>query len=907
MSTAEFRVLGPLEAVIEGTSVPLGGPRPRALLGVLLANVGQPVSTGRLIDQLWGEQPPATVRTSLQVHVSGLRKVLGDRLVTAPNGYLLEAEPTEVDALSFETLVIAARAVRADHPARAATDLATALDLWRGEPYAGVPDGPDVLAARTRLSELRLAAMEERFDADLAIGRHAHLVSELSGLVAQHPTRQRLAGLHLLALYRCGRVTEALESFRELEARLAREFGVEPAGEVAALARAIERRDPTLDPPSSIPVSASRFIGRRHELERLADRLGRTRLLTLTGPGGAGKTRLAFELARDTEADHRDGVQVVELAASAPGTSVAHRVATAFGIRPRTNEPIIQRLVAQLRGTRALIVLDNCEHLADDCARVTADLLAGCEGLRILATSREPLGVPGEQVWPVSGLPRTEAIRLLAVRGAEARRGFTIDAGNMSAAAELCRRLSDLPLAIELAAAQLRALSLREIGDGLGLSDTRSRTTPDRHRTMRATIDWSYELLTPDEQAMLRRLSVFAGGFGRDAAEAVTGRPSDSLVRLADRSLLSVEPLADGVRYRMLDLVRRYAAERLERSEPGEVGRLRQRHAAWYAEQAETAGRERFDPSWLPRLTREIPDLRAAVGWCLGEGDDLEGMLRIAASLWWFWGDHGLAVEAWDWLRRGLATADSVPDRLRAETYRAASALARANGDDREARRLGEQALRVCRELPDPLGVVSALNGLAFTALAQADHEAALEYAQECRQLTEAMGDTVRTASAFNPLGMALRGLGRLAEARAAFSSALERSEALGYVTGEAFASSNLAGMARAEGDLAGSRALYLRSLRLYRGAELETGQLDALDGLAGLALADGRADEALRLLTITDRERERLDARPFSVDREDDREATRSGAHAALGERAGAVAASAYPQPLGAVVDELL
>lgn len=847
------------------------------------------------------------MRTSLQVHVSGLRKVLGDRLVTAPSGYLLDAEPTEVDALTFETLVSAARSARTDHPARAAADLATALDLWRGEPYAGVPDGPEVLAARTRLAELRLVALEDRLDADLAIGRHAHLISELSGLVAEHPTRQRLASLHLLALYRCGRVTEALESFRRLEARLACEFGVEPGSELAALARAIERRDPTLDPPSSIPVSASRFIGRRHELEHLADRLSHTRLLTLTGPGGAGKTRLAFELARDTEADHRDGVRVVELATSAPGSPVAERVAAAFGIRPRTSEPISQVLVAQLRSSRALIVLDNCEHLADDCARLAADLLAGCQGLRILATSREPLGVLGEQVWPVSGLSRTEAIRLLAVRGAEARRGFTIDGGNVGAAAELCRRLSGLPLAIELAAAQLRALSLAEIGDGLGLSDARSRTAPDRHRTMRATIDWSYQLLTPDEQAMLRGLSVFAGVFGRDAAEAVTGRSHDVLVRLVDQSLMSVELLADGARYRMLDLVQRYAAERLERYEPDESLRLRQRHAAWYAAQAETANRERFDPTWLPRLTREIPDLRAAVGWCLGEGDDVERALRIAASLWWFWGDHGLAVEAWDWLRRGLTAADSLPGRLRAETYRAASALARANGDDPAARRLGEQALRVCRELPDPLGVVSALNGLAFTALAQADNEAALEYAQECRQRTEAMGDALRTASAFNPLGMALRGLGRPDEARAAFSSARERSEALGYTTGEAFALSNLAGMARTEGDLAGSRALYLRSLRLYRGAELETGQLDALDGLAGLVLAEGRADEALRLLTITDRERERLDARPFSVDREADREATRSGAHAALGERAGAVTASASVLPLGAAVDELL
>ncbi|GAB3417432.1 BTAD domain-containing putative transcriptional regulator [Flindersiella endophytica] len=949
MATAvEFRVLGPLDVLVDGVAVPLDRPRPRALLGILLANAGAPVSVDRLIDQLWGDDPPATVRTSLQVHVSALRKVLGERVVTTAGGYLLDAGCAEVDALTFDALI-------------AAGDLVAALELWRGDPYTGVPDSPDVLAARTRLTELRLTALEDRLDADLARGRHAQLVAELAGLVAEHPVRQRLAGLYLLALYRCGRTADARMAYEALRASLADAYGTAPGEEVAALARAIDRHDPTLDPPSSIPVAASRFIGRRRELEQLAGNLLRTRLLTLTGPGGAGKTRLALELARDTEPDHRDGVHVVELAAAAPspavagpaapgaaapgstaagsavagsvaaasaparstvsssatpgstvpssatpgstaadsatGSVVAELVGQAFGILPRSGEPLLPVLAAQLRGTRALLVLDNCEHVIEDSARLVAALLAHCPGLRVLATSREPLGVAGEQVWLVSGLAVPEAVRLLAARGAEARRGFTIDSGNAEVAAELCRRLSGLPLAIELAAAQLRVMSLAEIDSGLGLADARSRTAPDRHRTLRAAIGWSHALLSAEERAMFRGLSVFAGAFRRDAAEYVTEQPGDVLVRLADRSLVTAEPSPSGTRYRMLELIREYAAEQMVDERP-----LRQRHAAWYAELAETANRERFDSGWLPRLTEVIPDLRTAVGWCLGEGRDPEAALRIASSLWWFWYDHGLAVEAWSWLRQLLPSLGSVPRALRADALRASSALARANRDDAEARRLGELALRAYRELDDRVGMTSALNGLAHVALYQADYSAALAYAEDCLRLTSELGDEIRTALTYNPLGVALRGLGRIAEAEAAFTEALERSTALGPGTGEAFALSNLAALARAEGRPADARSLYVRSLRLYRRLDLVTGQLNALDGLAGVALDEGRPKEALHLLLTADRGWERLAARPFSADHEQDREATRTGALAALG--------GAYEipeEPLATAVDQLL
>ncbi|HEY0804532.1 MAG TPA: BTAD domain-containing putative transcriptional regulator, partial [Pseudonocardiaceae bacterium] len=538
MATVDFRVLGPLRVLVDGEPARLGGPRPRAVLGALLVRVGQAVSVAHLIDQVWGEDPPATATAALQMHVSALRKVLGDRLVTAPSGYQLDATPGDVDAVRFEDMISQARRHLTERPARAVADLAAALALWDGEPYTDVPAGSDVTASRLRLVELRLSALEDRMDAELTLGRHARIVAELTGLVVEHPLREGLAGLYLTALYRCDRIADAQAYYQELRQRLDTELGLEPGPDIAALARAIDRRDPTLDPPTTIPVPPSRFIGRRGALEQLAGQLGRSRLLTVTGPGGSGKTRLALELARDTEIDHPDGVYVVELASAQDEGSIPDRLATALSVGARVDEPLTRTLITHLRDFRALVVLDNCEHLIDGCAKLAAELLSNCAGLRILATSREPLGVTGEHIWPLAGLAmpaptdspssaaRTEAVRLLADRGAAARAGFIIDSRNIELAGQLCRTLDGLPLAIELAAAQLRTMSLaeltahigRRIGTTLALADRRSRTTPERHQTMRAAIDWSYRLLSPAEQGLFRRMSVFAGGCGLDAA-----------------------------------------------------------------------------------------------------------------------------------------------------------------------------------------------------------------------------------------------------------------------------------------------------------------------------------------------------------------------------------------------------
>jgi predicted ATPase/DNA-binding SARP family transcriptional activator len=782
----EFRVLGPLQVVIDGEPEHLGGPRPRGLLAVLLVHAGEPVSAERLVDQLWGDEPPPTAGTALQVHLSALRKVLGDRLVRSASGYRLRVAPDELDASRFEAFV-------------AAGALADALALWRGEPYAGAPLSPDIEAARHRLTELRLSTVEDWLAGELDAGRHHEILAELAGLVIDHPLRERLARLHMLALYRCGRAADALVAYAGYQDRLRHGLGAEPGTEIRALARAIDRGDPTIDRPAAVPTPASRFIGRRQELEDLARQLGETRLLTITGTGGVGKTRLALELVRDTAADHPGGVHFVELATLSPGSSIVEAVAGVLGVRARTPEPLLDALAARLRADRALLVLDNCEHVIESAAKVSAELLSHCSGLRILATSREPLGVPGELVRPLAGLVPSEATRLLADRGAAARPGFAIGGDNAAVAMRLTRRLDGLPLAIELAAAQLRSRSLEEVTERLDLADRRARTTPDRHSTMRAAIDWGFHLLAAEEQAMFSSLAVFAGGFGPSAAERITGQPGYLLTRLVDLSLLVVEPNPDGTRYHMLELIREYAAERL--AELSAAGELRLRHARWFTELAEampTPGGEEH-AAVLRRLDADVANLRAAVAWYLGT--DPEAALRVAAPLWWYWWERGSMAEARAWLRAGLAARGPDPLPLHGFALRAAAALARNSGDFAEAAALGDECLATYRALDDQPGMIIALIGLCITKLSQRDYHAAVRYAGAARDLAGQVGDVVRRSAALNNLSIALIRLDRLAEARVAIEEALAGYQETGNRRGEADALANLGEAAERAGE----------------------------------------------------------------------------------------------------------
>ncbi|PRX01774.1 UNVERIFIED_ORG: transcriptional regulator, partial [Actinomadura viridilutea] len=555
MPLMRFGVLGPVAVwTDDGSPVAVPGRKVRALLADLLVHEGRPVPADRLIDDLWGARPPGNPALALSAKVSQLRRVLEDAqpggralVETRPAGYVLHIGADGLDAVRFTDML--ARARRTDDPAARAELLRDALALWRGPALADFADEPFAQPTITRLEDLRLAALEDHAEARLALGEHAATAAELGDLVAAHPLRERLRALHMRALYLAGRPREALESFASLRAQLADELGLDPGPELVALHRAILTQDPSLGGPprGNLPAPVSELIGRDAAIAEIEARLRGDRLVTLTGPGGVGKTRLALAVADRVAAAFPDGAWLVELAAYEPPPTagdplgpLTDMVMAALDVRdpPGRGTPV-ERLVAALRARRMLLVLDNCEHVVEQAAELTDRLLRGVPGLRVLATGREPLAVAGEVVWSVPPLrvpardadprevARCDAVRLFAARAAAAARGFALDERNAGAVAVLCRRLDGIPLALELAATRVRALGVdglvARLDDRFRLLAGGRRGAPPRQQTLLAMIDWSWDLLTEPERAVLRRLSVHADGCTPEAAEAVCG------------------------------------------------------------------------------------------------------------------------------------------------------------------------------------------------------------------------------------------------------------------------------------------------------------------------------------------------------------------------------------------------
>ncbi|MFD1935297.1 BTAD domain-containing putative transcriptional regulator [Nonomuraea mangrovi] len=661
-----FEILGPARVRdAEGRPVALGGPRVRALLVLLAVDAGRIVTQDQLIDGLYGAEPPETAANALQSQVSRLRRALGRELIEFhPAGYRLAADAADVDAHRFELLTAEGReAMRAGDPARAATVLKEALGLWRGAPLA---DAPYAEAAAARLAELRLSAVEDRVQAELELGAHRELAAELRELVAAHPLRERLRAQLMRALYGSGRQAEALAAYEEGRRILDDELGVTPGGELAAAHLAVLRGDPSLGPAHRPPDAAvsrqglraqlTSFVGRAEDLERVQALLEEARLVTLIGPGGAGKTRLAAEAAAVAPRD----VCFVELAPISDETGLAQAVVSALGLRDSLHAPdpfavdATARLVAALAERRLLLVLDNCEHLVGAAAALADRLLAACPHLRLMITSREALGITGESIFPVSplrlpppggpGALEYPAVRLFADRAAAVRPGFTLD--DEGHVVRICRALDGLPLAIELAAARLRSLPVAEVAarldDRFRLLARGSRTALPRHQTLRAVVAWSWDLLDADEQAMARRLTVFVGGATLEAAERVCALPEELLTSLVEKSLVEV---VDG-RYRMLETIRAFCVERL--AEAGEVEALRRAHAAYYLDLAVAADphlRRAEQLEWLALLDEERDDLHAALRWSAFDGDTGTA-LTLVSSLGCYWWLRGRRAES---------------------------------------------------------------------------------------------------------------------------------------------------------------------------------------------------------------------------------------------------------------------
>jgi len=713
----------------------LGAAKQRALLALLLIRRGE-VGRDVLVDALWGGRSPKGARNTLQVYVSKLRKSLGrDAIETTATGYRLLVDGGAVDSERFESLFAEGReALAAGNPARAAGQLSAALGLWRGPALADMRYEAFAQAETGRLDELRVACLEERIEADLALGRHAALVGELEARILEQPLRERLRAQLITALYRSGRQSEALDQYQSTRRMLADELGLQPSVELRELERMILAHDPALalaeptgKPDSNLPLQPTPFIGRQREVVEIVEliRTGSRRLVTLTGAGGSGKTRLAIEATGALAYDYPDGVWWVPLQSLADPQLVSQAIATGIGAKA---EP-----AWFIRDKRMLILLDNFEHLLD-AAIVAGELLTTCPNLQLLATSREPLRLVAERTVHVQPMEEDDAVALFEERAGEG--------GDSNAVAEICRRVDCLPLAVELAAARTRTLSAEEILDRLverlPLLTGGPRDAPVRQQTLKATIAWSYDLLAPNEQAVFSRLSVFAGGCTQDAAEAVCGATPDRLDSLTEKNLLVRR---DG-RYMLLDTIQEYARERLVAS--CEAQALREAHSAWYFELAEQLHRDlpdtnAFTPElarrWGPWVDSELENLRAVLRHKIERGER-EQALRFALLLFAFWRKGArYATEGERWVRQALDSDGPTEDRTLAWALNLYGGCLVAAGRTVEGEKPIEQALELAERLQDCDLQHNCLLGLTLIAANARDTDTAERLLEAAREV----------------------------------------------------------------------------------------------------------------------------------------------------------------------------
>jgi predicted ATPase/DNA-binding SARP family transcriptional activator len=865
---AQFRVLGPIEVLLDGAPVPLGAPKQRALLAVLLVNRRRVVTTEQLVDALWGESPPASAVQSLQVYLHGLRRVLGsERIETAGRGYRAVVGEDELDLDRFERTLEHGRAsLEAGRTDDAADDLRDALALWRGPALANVPEESRRAAGAERLEELRLTALELRYDAELACGRHDAVVPELETLTAQEPYRERFLQQRVLALYRCGRQAEALEVYRNARRVLADELGLEPSPASQELERAILRQDPALaapEPPTRavrpLPVPPTPLVGRRLELAAVSAlfRDEGVRLVTLTGPGGTGKTRLGLAVAHALEPELRDGAAFVGLAPVSSPELLLPTMAAALEVREGEVEE-------HLRERRMLLVLDNFEQLLA-AAPVVGELLAAAPRLLVLATSRAPLRLAAEHEYPVppfdapdAGLPfetlvQTDALRLFSARARAVDPGFELDTATAPDIARVCARLDGLPLAIELAAARSKLLAPAEILERLErephVLHAGPRDAPARQRTLAATIRWSYDLLGEDERMAFARLGVFAGGCTIEAAEHVCEVTLDTLGALVDNNLLRRRDS----RFTMLETVRQFAAERLE--ETG-ASATRRRHARWLTDLAEAAKAANLageDPvPWLDRLEAEHPNIRAALGWSVES--DVELALQLVTALRPFWEVRGHWAEGLRWADRALAADTVAPPELRANAVAFAAGAAMRVGDVGRADELYAEVLDVARAQGDAEGEARALSDLGTVAAVAGDLPRA-------RAMLEESVARYRELDVPRGLAIALSNLGDAAgqehlfeEAIAVTTEALAIQQELSDRGRQAISLYNLGFYCLQAGDVEPARGWLERSVALTYELGYKEVMAYALASFVRVCLHDADAARAAHLAGIADR-----------------------------------------------------
>ncbi|WP_433663496.1 BTAD domain-containing putative transcriptional regulator [Nocardia sp. CA-128927] len=871
-----FGVLGPLAVWTDsGTSVPIPGTKVRAFLADLLVNAGQPVSGDRLIDDIWADDPPGNPTGTLAAKASQLRRALEDAepggrdlVVSPPPGYRLAC--TNVDALRFRALVAAAR--ETTEPKDRARVLSEALGLWSGPAFADFRDAAFAQPAIAQLTEQRLVAVEELAEARLSLGEYRDVASELATIVTEHPLRERLRAAQLRALYGAGRQAEALDSYADLRRQLADELGLDPSPELVALHRSILGQELELAAPrpetvlrrrsTNIPAQRTELIGRATDLAELGRAVGDARLVTLTGPGGVGKTRLALAAAAALTDRFPHGTWLVELAPLQPtaadgGTFLVDAVSQVLGVRAADGADPTELLCEVLAEQELLLVLDNCEHVVEHAADLAELLLGAAPNLHILATSREQLRLPGEDVVTVEPLavpaPNTDAadleqssaVQLFVTRARASARDFVLDADTAEPVATLCRRLDGIPLALELAATRVRALGVHEmvarLDDRFRLLATGHRGAPPRQQTLTAMIDWSWELLDETEQAVLRRLAVHAGGCTLHAAEVVCAADgfddigagsltrsalgsslrldkstiADVVARLVDRSLVQ----AAGRRYRLLESVAAFSLDRL--AEAGEFDGVHRAHHRYYLTLAERAAPELHGADqqrWLRRLDAEAANLRVALDGFVRAGAADEA-LRLVNALAWYWLLRGRLTEARRWFDAALALGGSAQLRAPALAWRVGFTFQQGEFTDGATRR--SEIAAVYDTVDDPAGRARAELFLAFSALESGDVSELETLVHKALPVCERLGD--RWGIALGHVALAQASHSRVdltaleLHARAAARLFAEIDDRWGRLQ----AAEWLGGLAELTGDLSGATDIHTEALGLAQELEL--------------------------------------------------------------------------------------
>jgi predicted ATPase/DNA-binding SARP family transcriptional activator/DNA-binding CsgD family transcriptional regulator len=874
-----------------------------ALVKLLALAPGHRLHRERAMDLLWPDLGKKAVSNNLRQALYAARRIFaGDRelsarylaseeesLVLCPGGQLW------VDVEAFEEATATARRSRDPAAYRGA------LDLYAGEL---LPDDRYEEWAHDWREQLRAEHLEllvELAGVYEERGEYGAAIQARRRVVGEEPMNEEARADLMRAYVLSGRPLEALAQYERLRETLSGRLGTEPGATIRGLRDEIAAGRLPLTPPADLPQqelphtrkhnlpgARTSFIGRERELVEIKRTLAITGLMTLTGAGGSGKTRLALEIARGLVGVYPDGVWLVELGSLSEGELVAQAVADALGVREQPNRPLADTLADALREKKLLLLLDNCEHLLDAAARLVDTLLGSCPRLRILATGREAIGVPGEANWPVpplsvpdadsspTDLMRYEAVRLFVERARLRLPSFDLTPANAQAVAEVCRRLDGIPLAIELVTGRVTALAIQQVAerieDSLSLLISGPRAATPRHQTMRATIEWSFALLSEPEQALFNRLSVFVGGCTLEAAETVgagdglqKGDVLDLLGRLVDKSLLVAEPGPDSAsRYRMLEPVREYAREKLEES--GEDDAVRHRHLLWcltLAEQAEPELKGPRQKKWLEWLEREHDNLQVALGWVLEREvetpESIELGARLASALWRFWYKRGHLSTGHRWLDATLSKSGVLSAVTRVKALGGAGLVAWERGDYASARAIHEEGLRLHRQAENKPGIAFSLNHLGLVALYQGDYRSAKGLLEEGLILQQELEDAGGKAAALHNLGLVALYRGDYEPAKTLIEESLSLVRDLGDIWTISILLNNLGLAALHQGDYDRAADLQEESLTLRRELGDRGGVAECLEGLSGVAGA--RASRAVRLWASAEAIREEIGA----------------------------------------------